>query len=778
MIDQTNDRANLTSTPQLVRPAPKQGAIADQGELLREAVRTARQVFEETLPKLQAILDLWLAELPAEAATSWRQGGVYIRESTIQSVAAEAAETQLRATLAHLTRKRVYIATEQLYFDVASATTVMDRHEFQKLYEEAVAGRLDVVAYFGPDRAFRNLKDSTHIKAEFRKRGIELEYLGKWEGDSRNPSAWQLETMQDVNAAAHARNTSHYVGTKLEDLTRSGRPVGRHPEVFVALEYGPSFMGRRGRVTKWGVQKELADVLREGCRRYIDGATLAEVAEWGTTTALGGVTPAKRIMNSRYWYRVLMNPKYAGHHMPTEYQGFMPGVESPPRPRRTRDSKLIPCVYPALWSIDDYYEMLRLARSRWLAPKDRKTYNAYLLSGIATDANCGHRVAVVQHGEDGTYWMGCRFEDTASSGRHAKSWQADVAAGELDALIAGMSFEDPDLLRQIEEELDALASKEELDRETFRPDPGIAPLRQALAALKDVPMERAKRDLEEKLAELEDLDVDRKRAMGTPVQEFRRGIEELSSWSEVWMAGDTRAKNKLLREAGVGVVVGTLPGEKRKPAHLISITATNPAFAVALAAALAKQRISSLTGLLATKSPVRLVLSRDLVTRALASGWPAEPVMLLTRPPTLYRLRHLDSGCEALTVSQIAEVTNLGRDAILGRIRRGEIAADKVGTGRLLWLIPVGELDRVAVSPELSPELEASVREAVKRHAMTTRELAKRSGISRTTIDAMAWHGHRPRAETVAKLARVLFGSNSESPVDPEHGREDLTCAA
>lgn len=760
MIDETNNRANFPASapPRPVGNARKQGAIAEQSKLLREAVRTARQVFEETLPKLQAILDLWLAELPREAATSWRQGGVYIRESTIQSVAAEAAETQLRATLAHLTRRRVYVATNRLFFDVASATNVMDRHEFQKLYEEAVAGRLEVVAYFGPDRAFRNLKDSTHIKAEFRKRGIELEYLGKWEGDSRNPSAWQLETMQDVNAAAHARNTSHYVGTKLEDLTRSGRPVGRHPEVFVPLEYGPSFMGRRGRVTTWGVQEALANVLRDGCRRYLDGATFAEVAEWGATTALAGITPAGRIMNSRYWYRVLMNPKYAGHHMPTEYQGFMPGVESPPRPRRNRDSKLIPCVYPALWSIEDYYEILRLARSRWMQPKDRKTYRAYLLSGITHDASCGHRVAVVQHGDDGTYWMGCNFEDTASSGRHAKSWQADVAASELDALIAGMSFEDPDLLRQIEEELESLANAEELEREAFRPDAGIAPLRQALAALKDMPLERAKRELEDKLGELEVLDVDRKKAMTTPVREFRRGIEELASWSEVWTAGDTRAKNKLLRAAGVKVEVGPFAGEKRKPAHLISITAANPAFAVALAAALVKQRISSSAGLVAIKSPVRLVLSRDLVTRAVGSGWPSEPVVLLTRPSAPYRLGHLDDGREAYTVSQLADITNLSRDVIWDRISRGEIAADKVESGHPHWLIPVSEVGKLPLVHEVTPELEAAVRAALIQRVMTTQELAKASGISRTTIDAMAWHGHRPRAETIHKLARVLFG--------------------
>jgi len=67
--------------------------------------------------------------------------------------------------------------------------------------------------------------------------------------------------------------------------------------------------------------------MREGCRRYLDGMSLADLAVWSSTTVLSGVTPKGREMDKKWWYWVLNNPKYAGYQVPTQYMGYKPGKE-------------------------------------------------------------------------------------------------------------------------------------------------------------------------------------------------------------------------------------------------------------------------------------------------------------------------------------------------------------------------------------------------------------------------------------------------------------------
>jgi hypothetical protein len=56
-------------------------------------------------------------------------------------------------------------------------------------------------------------------------------------------------------------------------------------------------------------------------------------------------------------------------------------------------------------------------------------------------------------------------------------------------------------------------------------------------------------------------------------------------------------------------------------------------------------------------------------------------------------------------------------------------------------------MSELALATAVTPAMEDSVRDALRHRVMPARELGAESGVTRTTIDAMAWHGHKPRPE-------------------------------
>jgi hypothetical protein len=532
----------------------------------------------EWIPRLEEIRREWAASLP-EAATTWRKGAVYVRESSALSLALDAPDAQLRQALGMLANKQAFVGEGAVFFDVESGTDVGPRAAFRRMFEESVAGGFDVVGAYVNERLFRNLAQAQAYKRQFRVAGIDLAYLGRYEGDQRNPAAWQTDVMLDTNAELHARTTSYQVGMHFEILSRKGRPTGRIPEVYVPGERAPSFLGRRGAVISWTLHETLASILRQGKDRFLLGDSLKDLSVWSATTELGGVTPNGAEMNRGWWYHALKNPRFAGYQAPTQYMGFKPGKESPKRPSLTVETELVPCVLPALWTLEEYYELRRVMDQRWKSPKVRGTYRSYLLSGVAYDADCGHRLMVSNKQNDGRFHMKCNHDDATAV--HQRSRRADVAQAELDALLGGLQFSGPALERMVEEELRKRADEAAAERKQFRTDPAIASARQALAALAGTEMHDLRAELEQRINKLESADGQRRVELAGPYVDFKRALRSLRRWNEVWPEADMTTKNQLLREAGVTVYLAPAPGlehrRKGRPYRVHAITAANPA---------------------------------------------------------------------------------------------------------------------------------------------------------------------------------------------------------
>lgn len=725
-------------------------------------------------PILRAERDAWEAGLPPEAPELWRKGGAYVRLSRGTSMAGEAPDVYLRQTLALMAQKQVYVAADAVYFEVESATDIGPRGIFRRLFERAMAGGLSVIGAAVNERLFRNVEQSKQIKRQFRVKGIELFYLGMWEGDRRHPAGWQLETFQEVTAELHARTTSYNVGTHLEDASRRGRPMGVLPEVFEEGNRGPSILGRRGSVQTWRQREPLASIVKEGCRKFLDGESLSAVATWSMTTELKGVTPVKhRIMNKGWWYQMLRNPKLAGYQRPTEYMGYKPGIESPKRPPRSYDSELVPCLLPPLWDLETYHAIVATAKARYVGPRNRRSYRHYLTSGILFDVECGHRLAVKGKQPDGRFWVSCQ-RTKADGVRHQKGWRADVVEREVDELFARISIDDAGLNELIEEELRELAHQESRERERFKPNPAIGSLRQAILALQAAKITAGRTELERELAALEAADEVRREALSEPLVSFQTARAQLANWSEVWSSGNPWSKNELLREAGVRVEIGQLPGEtaKHAPAHVLSITAENPVFALALAGALSARTGDKTTNRRAGDQipAIKIAVSAPDAGRMRRVGAPVEQNLVLVDRP-VFPISHRKArpvsapkpAGEWLTLTEVA--ARLGRSTGTAHwwVRQGHLRATEVFGGRRRWyLVRPEELDRFIQRgipekwPKASRELTAWVRREIVLRGIAQKDLAQASGVGKAAIHSLQV-GASSSGETVVALARALL---------------------
>jgi hypothetical protein len=711
--------------------------------------------------------------LPPEAVAEWPRALAYIRLSRGTSMVADAPDGYLHHTLALLKRHGYYVPPDAVYFEVETGTELSARGIFRRVIERALAGGVTAVGAATNERLFRNMDEKSYIKQQFVNNRIELLYVGMFEGDQRSPSAWQYEKSQDMMAEYHARNTGWNVALHLETASRNGRPMGKLPEAYEEGVRGPSILGRRGTVRSWKTVERLASVLQQGLRLYLEGEhTFADLARWSLSTELGGVTPKNHVMDDGWWYRQLSNPKFAGYQWPTDYVGYKPGKTTPRRTGPRPQDALVPCLLPPLWTLEEYRAVLALSATRHRSAKTRKTYRAYLTSGTLFAAECGHRLAVFHATKNGRFWVRCNSVRPGEQ-RHVKPFRADVVELELDALLARLTFKDPLLLKLIDEELADIARQETVDRRAFRPDPRIGSVRQALAGLEMAGVQAGRDALLGELRLLEQADAERRSSLSAPLSSFRAAVRMLGDWGAIWATGETKTKNKLLREAGLRVEIAHRPDDAPgAPGHIVKLAAANPAFALALAAALSSrdEALPTQPSGYASNALLRIELDEDSTALLGRFGGRLDGNSALTsapivavpqrRKPTVVPPR---PSPEWLTCPETAARVGRSPTAVLRWIRGGLVPAVRVPRGRKgQWFIHRDEVERLRTNcgpmrPRPSDELLEWLRHELNSAPVSQNEVRNRSGVSWSTVDRIRAGGSTPYIATVISLARVLL---------------------
>jgi hypothetical protein len=548
---------------------------------------TPDEIEARALASVYEVWDIYSASLPAEATRSWSFGAIYARDSDISSLVGEAASAQVAAALQVLAAEKFYVPRELIFFDQMSGTEAAPRPGFQDMLHQAFDGKFLALGTYVSSRLFRNMEEAIAIKRKLRMQGIKLFWMGRPQMDERTPTSWQLDRQTELADELHSRQTGWFVGMQKEYLSSQGYPQGPLPEGFVVVERMKGLIGgRQGRAIRWDFNEPLATHIKEGAALYLTGATYRDLATRSKASEFNGYTPNGIAMTITWWHSTLMNPKYAGLHLPSVYTGYKPGKESPKRAVRNRDSVLIPCRLPALISVEDHRRIVALSQSRWKGPKWRPSYHEDLTTGILYDADCGHRLHVKQRTHYGRSFLRVRCYKAHTHEPEAPSYDIHDSVAELDALLAELRFVNPELLEQIAAQLKQLdADLETVELE--RPDPRADELRSAIANLSDELFKDTRKLLVDQLKALEE----QHRPLPVKRTTFRGAVADLEHWAHVWATASLREKNELLTAAGLRVYLSRRPirtGKKirGRSSAIAEIRVKDPAFGAALALAL------------------------------------------------------------------------------------------------------------------------------------------------------------------------------------------------
>lgn len=549
-----------------------------------EQFTTAAALQERARQEIAVEWEQWNASLPSDAPR-WRLGAAYLRDSAPGSLIGDAIVNQLKGVLLQMQNERIYVPFENIYFENVSGTELRARREFMSLLEQAEAGKFSAIAAYISSRLFRNMEEAIAVKRRLRLKGVKLFWMGRPQIDERDPQAWAMERQIELADELHSRQTGFLVALAKEQAAARGYPTGPLPDGYRIADRGPSLPGgRRGRPIRWEVNEPWASVLQEGCRRYLAGASYNDLVVWCRSTEVKGLNAKGRPMTAQWWRLALLNPKYAGLQPVRRYQGYKPGKESPARERDVPVTQMVASVLPPLWPQETYEKLLAVSASRWTSGKFRTRYRQGFWSGLLRHAMCGHNLQIYGHGRPGVteLRLRCRHHVLHDS----PSFRAHDSIAELDELLGGLDLTDSDLVDAVAVEL----ASRVVERPRLVPaeDHRRQDLLAAMENLKDPSLKAVRDDLAAMLMKLPD-----EPAVAVPIdQGFAAAIDDLHQWSHVWKTGSPLDKNRLLRAAGMEILIRPLlrPLHKVRAggrlSEIVEIRVKDPYLGLALAAVL------------------------------------------------------------------------------------------------------------------------------------------------------------------------------------------------
>lgn len=555
----------------------------DDEDVSDKQYTTARELQDRARREIADEWERWNASLPPDAVR-WKTGAAYLRDSAPGSLIGDAIVNQLKAVLAQMQSERIYVPFEHIYFENVSGTDLKARHEFMSLLERAEAGAFSAVAAYISSRLFRNLEEAIVVKRQLRLKGVKLFWMGRPQMDERDPQAWAMERQLEVADELHSRQTGWLVALAKEQASRRGQPTGPLPDGYRVAERGPSLPGgRQGRPIRWEINEPWASVIKEGCERYLKGASYADLTVWSAGTAVEGRTAKRRPITTQWWRSTLLNPKYAGLQPVRRYAGYKPGKESPPRERDIPIERMVPSVLPAFWDVETYQRLLAVSASRWTSGKFRTRYRQGFWSGVMRHAVCGHSLQIYGRGRQGRpeTRLRCRHNTLHDS----PSFRGDDSIQELDELIGSLDLTNSDLVKAVAAEL-AARLPEPIPATPV--DSRRVELQAAIDKLRDPSLQMIRDELQRELNSLPPV-IDHTKPID---RSFAAAVEDLKDWAHIWKTGSPQEKNKLLKTAGVQVLIRPLLRPLYKPrgggrlSEIVEIRVADPYVRLALAAAL------------------------------------------------------------------------------------------------------------------------------------------------------------------------------------------------
>lgn len=181
-----------------------------------------------------------------------------------------------------------------------SGTSYKNRSGFNRMIDDAKAGKIDLILTKSISRFSRNTVDSLTVTRELKAKGVEV-YFEKENISSMDKTAELVFTMLSSIAQEESRSISENVRWGKQRSMEAGKVYVPYSS-FLGYEKGEDGLPR--------IVPEEAEIVRSIYRRYLEGATLNQVASELNAT---GITTLK----GNQWTkdgvrRILTNEKYKG----------------------------------------------------------------------------------------------------------------------------------------------------------------------------------------------------------------------------------------------------------------------------------------------------------------------------------------------------------------------------------------------------------------------------------------------------------------------------------
>jgi site-specific DNA recombinase len=288
-----------------------------------------------------------------------RRAVAYIRESTEEQGKGYSPDGQRQAIGRYAAEHELELLDE--YLDFESGRAAGTRPGFQRLVEDAIAGRFECVLVYHSSRFARNTIEAKQYKRLLRRElGIEVvsatQPLG---GDADDPAAFLTESVHEIFDEYYSVSLSFWVKMGLKEKARQGLLTGSLPWGY-----------RKGAEAIAEPDPARAPVVRRIFELYASGRhTDRTLAEW--LNSEGQRTAKGRLFGADTVREMLCNAAYCGY------------VSA----RRDR-SKQIRGLHEPLVEEDLFDRVQEIRRARARTVKPGRPSARYLLRGLAHCERC------------------------------------------------------------------------------------------------------------------------------------------------------------------------------------------------------------------------------------------------------------------------------------------------------------------------------------------------------------------------------------------------------
>ena len=213
----------------------------------------------------------------------------YIRESTEDQDKGFSPEAQEKGIIEYANRNNIKL-TDGFYKDLISGKVASKRDDFQRMIEDAMQKKFEVIIVFHTSRFARNVQEARQYKDLLRKKlNIDVVSTTQNFGDFNDPSSFLNEGINELFDEYTSRQIGFWVKSGLMIKRGQGKPIGGRPPLgYVKKKLGWDNERNRPLYSKeWFIDKKESEIIRRMFKMYASGKySMEKIAETFTKEGL------------------------------------------------------------------------------------------------------------------------------------------------------------------------------------------------------------------------------------------------------------------------------------------------------------------------------------------------------------------------------------------------------------------------------------------------------------------------------------------------------------